>query len=147
MGTLLLSLQGVLASSLCVTNEYANLRGGPGTDHDKTWKVFQYMPLKSYGKYRPSEGGYAWYHVEDLDGREHWVREDLVSEQIQCAVIQNEYAHLRTGPGTDYDKWKPVEKGERYLSLRVVGEKGDWVHLQDKDGDQFWIYRPLLWIP
>jgi hypothetical protein len=34
------------ASALCISNEKANLRKGPGIKHEKLWQVFQYMPFK-----------------------------------------------------------------------------------------------------
>jgi uncharacterized protein YgiM (DUF1202 family) len=49
------------ALALCVNVPEANLRKGPGTQHEKTWEVFKYMPFK-----RLSTKG-EWYKVQDVD--------------------------------------------------------------------------------
>lgn len=125
--------------ALCVQNSFANLRSGPGLEHKKTWKVLRYMPLEKLSK---KDG---WYQVKDLDGRSHWIREDLVTTAYRCAVIKNEFAYLRQGPGTSYPKKSP-ERGEKYLSFRLLKLQKDWARLEDSEGDVVWIYKPLLWI-
>ena len=37
------------SEALCIKNERANLRKGPGTKHEKLWEVFKYMPFKQLG--------------------------------------------------------------------------------------------------
>ena len=45
--TVIFFLVGVdSAMALCIKNEKANLRRGPGTKYEKLWQVFQYMPFK-----------------------------------------------------------------------------------------------------
>jgi len=134
------------ASALCVQNSFANLRSGPSTDADQTWRVYQYTPFTRLGRYQPVGRPHAWYHVKDVAGKEHWVREDLVSTGFRCVMINNEFAFLRAGPGTTYPK-VGAERGDRYLSFRLIEERDGWVKVQDAQGDQMWIHRPLVWIP
>lgn len=128
------------AFALCVDNNYANLRSGPGTNFAKTWEVYRYMPFKKLLK----KG--SWYKVKDVDGDTHWIYEKLVTEKYRCAVVNNEKANVRTGPGTQFKKtgYSPVL---RYYSFRVLKIDGDWVKVVDQDGDEGWIHKPLLWIP
>lgn len=125
--------------ALCVSNEFANLRSSASVSSEKTWVVYRYMPLQKVNKKQ------GWYEVKDLDSKTHWIREDLVTSAFKCAVIKNEFAYLRTGPGTRFAKTK-AEKGLKYLSFRVVKEQGDWVQVEDQQGDLAWIHRPLVWV-
>ncbi len=128
------------AFALCVDNEYANLRNGPGTNYAKTWEVYRYMPFKVVSR----KG--AWYKVRDVDGDLHWIYARLVSDSYKCAVVKDEKANVRTGPGTHFKQtdYSPVL---RYYSFKVIKVDGDWVNVIDQDGDKGWIYKPLLWIP
>lgn len=137
--TILFFLMSGSVFGLCVQTEFANLRSGPSTSFEQTWKVFRYMPLKKLDKKN------GWYRVQDVDGREHWIREDLVTSSYRCAVIKNEWAYLRTGPGRHYPK-KPAEKGLKYLSFRLLETKNGWAHLEDAQGDELWVHLPLLWL-
>lgn len=128
-----------VSSALCVKNEYANLRRAPTTKSEMTWRVFRFMPLKKLSQNK------NWLQVLDFEGKMHWVRQDLVSSSMKCAVIKNEYANLRQGPGTKFPLAK-AKKGLKYLSFEVLEEKNSWVRLKDAEGDIVWIYRPLLWM-
>jgi SH3-like domain-containing protein len=74
----------------------ANLRQGPGTNHEKGWQVFKYMPLQKIGQ----KGD--WYQMKDVDGDEHWIYSKLVTNDIRCAVVKVKSANVRTGPGTNH---------------------------------------------
>ncbi len=134
----LLSL-GAESEALCISNKKANLRQGPGTHFEKLWQVFQYMPFKELKK----KG--KWYRVQDLDGDIYWVHQKLITKKYKCAVIKENETNLRKGPGTDYPQvaWSPVDK---YFSMKVIKEKGNWVQIQDSAGDVAWIHKPLIWI-
>jgi len=128
-----------IAQALCIKNEKANLRKGPGTKYEKLWQVFQYMPFKLLS----TKG--KWKQVEDLDGDTYWVYAPLTTQKYQCAAIKNNQTNLRTGPSTEHPKvkWAPVDK---YFSMKVLKIKNNWVHVVDAAGDKAWIYRPLVWI-
>ena len=127
------------SEALCIQNERANLRKGPGTKHERLWEVFKYMPFKQL-----SIKG-AWKRIQDLDGDIYWVYSPLTTQKYKCAVIKNNKTNLRTGPGTNFPKvpWSPVPK---FFSMKVLKIEKNWVQIEDIDGDKAWIYRPLVWI-
>ena len=43
------------SEALCIKNERANLRKGPGTQHDKLWEVFKYEKKMIREKLKPTE--------------------------------------------------------------------------------------------
>jgi len=125
--------------ALCIKKERANLRKGPGTNHEKLWEVFKYMPFKQLGIKD------TWKRIQDVDGDIYWVYSPLTTQKYKCAVIKNNKTNLRTGPGTNFPKvpWAPVDK---FFSMKVLKTKKNWVHIEDSAGDKAWIYRPLVWI-
>ena len=127
------------SEALCIKNERANLRKGPGTKHEKLWEVFKYMPFKQLGV----KG--AWKRIQDVDGDIYWVHGPLTTQKYKCAVIKNNKTNLRSGPGTKFPKvsWAPQDK---FFSMKVLKIKKNWVHIEDSSGDKAWIYRPLVWI-
>jgi len=127
------------AKGLCVNAEFANLRKGPGQQFAKSWVVYRYMPLEALEKKN------GWYRVKDLENKDHWVREDLVTTSFKCAVIKADFANLRKGPGLNYPQKTPF-RGERYLSFRLLAKRGDWSRVEDQEGDIVWIHNPLLWV-
>ncbi len=136
---ILLLVMASPAMALCIKNEKANLRTGPGTKYEKLWQVFQYMPFKLLG----TKGN--WKQLQDVDGDKYWVHAPLTTQKYKCAVIKNNQTNLREGPGTQYPKvsWAPVDK---YFSMKVLKIADNWVHIEDASGDKAWIYRPLVWI-
>ena len=127
------------SEALGIKNERANLRKGPGTDHEKLWEVFKYMPFKQLGV----KG--AWKRIQDVDGDIYWVHAPLTTQKYKCAVIKNNKTNLRSGPGTKFPivPWAPVDK---FFSMKVLKIEKDWVHVEDSTGDKAWIFRPLVWI-
>jgi len=125
-------------SAACVHVPEANLRKGPGTEHDKSWEVYKYMPLKQI-----SQQG-DWYQVSDLDGDKHWIFRNLLTEKIKCAVVKVNKANIRSGPGTNFGK-TPLDQVEKYYAFKVIGEQGDWVQVEDEVGNKGWLHSKLLW--
>jgi SH3-like domain-containing protein len=130
---------GGTANALCVSAPEANLRSGPGTNYEKTWEVFKYMPLK-----RVSKKG-LWYKVRDVDGDIYWVYGPLITSKYKCAVVKDDKANVRTGPATTYKQTK-ISPALKYYSFKVLKIKGQWVNVMDEYGEKGWIYKPLLWI-
>ena len=128
------------AHALCVSVHEANLRTGPGTNYEKSWTVYMYMPFKKL------ETKGEWYKVQDLDGDVHWIHSKLVSEDIQCAVVKAEKVNVRSGPDTSYDK-VPPQFYEKYHSFQITETKGKWVKIHDEVDNQGWISTDFLWIP
>lgn len=126
------------ASALCVKASEANLRQGPGTQFEKSWEVFQYMPLKKIGQ----RG--KWIMVKDVDGDTHWVYSRLVTSAIRCAVVKVDKANVRSGPGTGYAK-SPLSPVDKYYSFKIIGSKGKWLKVQDEVFNDGWMAKSLLW--
>ena len=129
----------VSASALCIKVSEANLRAGPGTNYEKSWEVFKYMPLKKIGQ----QG--KWYQVEDVDGDTHWVYSRLATSAMQCAVVKVDKANVRTGPGTRYAK-SGISPVEKYYAFKVIGSKGEWANVQDEVSNTGWIAKSLIWM-
>ncbi len=136
--TALLAMSGT-ASALCIKVPEANLRQGPGTQYEKSWEIYQYMPLKKIGQ----QGN--WYQVEDVDGDTHWVFRNLVTDKMRCAVVKVGTANVRTGPGTGHAK-SPFSPVEKYYSFKVIDTQGAWVKVADEVFDEGWVAQKLLWI-
>ena len=127
------------AAAWCIKVPEANLRQGPGTQYEKSWEVYKYMPLKKVG-----QSG-DWYKVSDVDGDTHWVYRPLVSDDLRCAVVKVNKANVRSGPGTNYAK-SPLSPVEKYYSFKVIKVTGDWVKVQDEVFNNGWVARRLLWM-
>ena len=127
------------ALALCVSSPYANLRSGPATSYQKTWEVLKYTPLKLLKK----KG--KWLRVKDLEGDVHWVYSPLVTSKYKCAMIKDEKANIRKGPGTKY-ALVPESPAKQYYSYKVLKTKGDWVKVTDEFGTNGWIFKKLLWV-
>jgi SH3-like domain-containing protein len=127
------------AGALCVTVPDANLRSGPGTNYEKTWEVFKYMPFK-----RISRKG-NWLKVQDVDGDKHWIYKKLVTNKFNCAVVRVDKANIRGGPGTRFSK-KYYSPSLKYDSYKVLTRKREWVKVLDEFGETGWIFRKLVWI-
>ncbi len=127
------------AKGLCVIDDFANLRSGPGLEFSKTLVVNKYTPLEAVSK----QG--RWYKVRDFENAEHWVREDLVTSAMKCAIVKADYAYVRRGPGLSWPKKTPG-RADKYVSFRLLEKRGEWARVQDQEGDIVWIHQPLLWI-
>ncbi len=62
----------------------------------------------------------------------------IASADALC--ISERRANLRQGPGLNYDKLWEVY---RYMPFRQLGRKGEWLRVQDLDGDIYWVHRRL----
>ena len=60
------------------------------------------------------------------------------AERLAVAVS---VANVRSGPGKNYDILWEIEK---YHPLNVFNKSGQWYHFRDFEGDEGWIYKPLL---
>ncbi|MDP2431339.1 MAG: SH3 domain-containing protein [Pseudomonadota bacterium] len=128
------------ASALCVKVPEANLRQGPGIQHEKSWEVFKYMPFKKIGQQE------KWFQVEDVDGDTHWIYSRLVTDAMQCAVVKVDNANVRSGPGTSFAK-SPLSPVGKYYSFKIIESKGDWVKVRDEVFNDGWVAKWLLWAP
>jgi len=130
---------GTDANALCVDNYRANLRNGPGTQYQKLWEVYKYMPFKLLRR----KG--QWLKVQDLDGDKYWIHKKLITTGYKCAVVIRDDTNMREGPSTSHPttSWSPVKK---YFSLKVLKVEGKWAYTVDETGDKAWVHLSLIWI-
>ncbi len=123
------------AARLAVSAPVANIRSGPGTNHNVLWKVEKYFPLQVIEK-----SGH-WYHFEDFEGDKGWVHQSLVSK-ISAVITKNDTCNIRSGPGTSNKIIFTVEKG---IPFSVLKREGSWIYIEHADGDKGWIHKSLVW--
>ncbi|MDD3845667.1 MAG: SH3 domain-containing protein [Syntrophorhabdaceae bacterium] len=129
------------ATALCVKVSKANLRSGPGKNHEVAWQVYMYMPLDKVGQ----STNKLWYAVRDSDGDTYWIHKSLVTGKYRCAVVSVESARVRRGPGTRFSTVKE-SPARKYYTYRVISSKKGWLKLRDEWGDTGWIRKDLVWI-
>lgn len=123
------------AERLAVAVPIANIRSGPGTNHEILWKVEKYHPLIIVQKTS------KWCRVEDFESDQGWVSRSLL-RKISAVVLKEENCNIRSGPGTQFDVVFTAEKG---LPFKVLKRKKDWIHVEHADGDKGWVYDRLVW--
>ena len=65
----------------------------------------------------------------------------LWTASADALCISERRANLRQGPGLKYEKLWEVY---RYMPFRQLGRKGEWLRVQDLDGDIYWVNRRLI---
>lgn len=123
------------AERLAVSASVANIRSGPGTQHDIIWKIEKYHPVFIIHKSDP------WYQFKDFEGDQGWIHKSLVGK-IKTVITKGDVSNIRSGPGTKYEVLFKVEKG---IPFKVLNRKDHWIHIQHADGDEGWIHASLVW--
>ncbi len=124
-----------LAERLTVESDIANIRSGPGTNHDIIWNVEKYHPLFILEK----SGN--WYRFRDFEGDEGWVHNSLLGKTPAVITIKDT-CNIRSGPGTNNTIVFSVEKGIPFKNLK---KQENWIQIEHADGDQGWIHQSLVW--
>jgi len=123
------------ARRLAVSVKRANIRSGPGTNHDIVWSVGMYYPfdvLKKSGR---------WYKIRDFEGVVGWMHGSLL-RQIPAVIAKVLLANVREKPGTRFRILLQAEKG---VCFKRLGQKGKWLKVQHADGEVGWIHKSLVW--
>lgn len=123
------------ADRLAIVADIANIRSGPGTEHDILWQVYRNYPIDVLEKQGP------WYRFRDFEGDIGWVHSSLVS-RVATVITKAPKCNVRSGPGTGHDIAFTVVDG---ISFRLLGRKGAWLRIEHADGDRGWIHRSLVW--
>ena len=118
-----------------VTGEIANIRSGPGTNHEILFKAEKYYPVKVLKK----TGN--WYQIEDFEGDRGWIHKSLI-DKIPSVITTKKKCNVRSGPGTNYDIEFITELG---VPFKVLKRKGNWINVQHSDGAKGWIHKSLVW--
>ncbi len=65
----------------------------------------------------------------------------FLKTESEALCIHNKRANLRQGPGTHFEKlWEVFQ----YMPFKELKKKGDWVRIEDVDGDIYWVYKKLI---
>ena len=123
------------ARRLAVSVKKANVRSGPGTNHDILWSVGTYYPfdvLKKSGR---------WYKIRDFEGDEGWMYRSLL-RQIPAVIVKARLVNVREKPGTNF---RILLQAERGVCFKRLGQKGKWLKVQHADGEVGWIHKSLVW--
>jgi len=123
------------AKRLAVSAGRANVRSGPGTNHEVLWSVGKYYPfdvLKKSGR---------WYKIRDFEGDAGWMHGSLL-RQIPAVIVKARLANVREKPGTNF---RILLHAERGVCFKRVGQKGKWFKVRHADGEMGWIHKSLVW--
>jgi len=112
-----------------------NLRAGPGKDSKRLFVVSRGFPV------RVMERKDGWARIRDYQGDQAWVYASLLSDQ-RTVLVTRKLVNVRKGPSTDR---AVAFQAQRNVLLQYLGEKGKWVHVRHADGDEGWVYAPLVW--
>jgi SH3-like domain-containing protein len=124
------------AERMSVKADKANIRSGPGTSgYDILWEVERYHPLEVLQK---QDG---WVYFRDFEGDKGWIYGDLLGKEA-TVITRTDLVNIRSGPGTNHDI---VFKAEKGVPFRVLGEQGDWLHIESRNGDKGYIHKKLVW--
>ncbi|MFQ5915538.1 MAG: SH3 domain-containing protein [Nitrospinota bacterium] len=113
----------------------ANVRKGPGTNHERIWRAPRNYP------YKVIERSGKWLKVRDYEGYEEWIYGPLTDEQ-PAVVVRVKKANIRKGPGMKFPILFRASKGAPFL---VLEEEGKWLKVRHAGGNQGWIFGKLVW--
>lgn len=130
-----LSMTSLAAQYVSIKQDAVNLRTGPGTQHDATWRLAKGYPLKVQSR----QG--RWLKVVDVEKDSGWVYAPLTSKQVHH-IVKSPVANVRSGPGIHYRKVGQAQFGD---IVRPVARKGNWVKVRRAEGHSGWVSRKLLW--
>jgi len=123
------------ARRLGVAVNKANVRSGPGTNHEILWSAGKYYPLDIINK------SGDWYQVRDFEGDTGWVYRSLL-KKIPAVIVKGTMVNVREGPGTDFRVLFQAEKG---VSFELLKREKKWLRVRHADGDVGWIHKSLVW--
>jgi len=145
---------GLLVASASAAAEFAsigasqvNLRDGPGTDHPRRWVVSRGYPVQvteresGWAPVQITERESGWAKVKDYQGDEAWVAARLLSDR-RTVLVTRKLVNVRKGPSTERGI---AFQAQRHVLLQYLGQEGSWVHVRHADGDEGWVYAPLVW--
>lgn len=118
-----------------VSSERANVRSGPGADHEVAWEAGRFYPLEVLGR----EG--AWVRVSDYEKEEGWIHSSLLAN-APAVVVVTKMANIREGAGMDYEvSWR----AEKECSMKVLETDGNWYKVSDGEEALGWIHGSVVW--
>ncbi len=132
---LVLCVGAASAEQLSVAVNKANVRSGPGKNHEVLWCAHKYTPVnivKTSGN---------WYEIRDFEGDKGWIYRSLLKE-IPAVTVRVTLVNVREGPGRQFRVLFMADKG---VSFKVLKRKKKWLEVQHADGEVGWIHKNLVW--
>lgn len=123
------------AERLAVAVSVANIRSGPGENHEILWEAEKYYPIDVV------QTSGEWYHFRDFEGDKGWIHKSLLGK-IPSVITNKDDCNIRSGPDQSFPILFTVEKG---IPFKEIQRKNSWIHIQHADGDEGWIYQSLVW--
>ena len=119
-----------------VTGESCNLRSTAASSSRILEELGKYSPVKRLGE---TSGDYE--KVEAMSKKTGWVRSSLLGKSAMVSLGED-LAHVRKGPGKDQEiVFDLVQRG---YPLRALDRKGDYVQVEDWEGEGGWVNEALL---
>jgi len=120
---------------LSVAAEKANVRSGPGTEHEILWVVGRYYPFDIIKKYGP------WYKIRDFEEDIGWIHKSLLKD-VPAVTVTGTRVNIREGPGKNFKILFQAEKG---VSFKLLKRQKKWLKVKHADGEVGWIIKSLVW--
>lgn len=117
-----------------VASKEANLRSGPGTQHDVEWVVDRGFPLQVLSR----RGD--WLQVRDFENDRAWIHRSLTGT-VPHFIVTAKVANVRSEPTTASRVVGKLAYGDLVKTLaRTTG----WIKIQ-RAGMRGWVSKKLLW--
>ena len=123
------------AQMYSVGSERANIRSGPGAEHEVAWEAGRYYPLEALDR----EG--SWVRVGDYENEEGWIHKSLLAK-VPAVVIITKKANIREGAGRDYEVAWTADKD---CSLKVLEAQDGWYKVSDGEEELGWLHSSVTW--
>ncbi|MBD3290934.1 SH3 domain-containing protein [candidate division KSB1 bacterium] len=122
------------SKDILVTNQYCNVRQGPGTNWEKIGELRQETYLLRL------DSRDNWYRLQQPSGEIGWIRQDLVVT-FDNLMSPNELVNVRSGPGINNTKIREASASE---IIYRIDTQGDWYKFLFQDGETGWIRNDLV---
>lgn len=117
-----------------VSSHEANLRSGPGTNHEVEWIVDKGFPLQVLSR----RGD--WLQVRDFENDRAWIHRSLTGT-VPHFIVTAKVANVRSEPTTASRVVGKLSYGDLVKTLaRTTG----WIKIQ-RAGMRGWVSKKLLW--
>ncbi len=136
---ILFALSAAHSEPVCAKGSIA-LRTDPKASAEVSWRVAKHMPLLRLSRKK------EWSKVQDLEGDTHWVKTSDVTNSYRCVVVQTNIAALHREPSkaAPADGLKTVD---RFTPFKRVGDRVDWLQVEDESGQRAWVHESQVWKP
>lgn len=129
-----LALEATAQRMVSITSKEANLRSGPGTQHDVEWVVDRGFPLQVLSR----RGD--WLQVRDFENDRAWVHRSLTGA-VPHFIVTAKAANVRSEPTTASRVVGKLAYGD---VVKTLARKTGWVNIQ-RAGMRGWVSKKLLW--